>query len=63
MPTKVVGVLDLSSDGGYELLGDLWRHRPCPDAIQAIFQVGKGANPARRWVLDADPAAAFDRPR
>jgi RNA-directed DNA polymerase len=35
--------------------------RGCQDAIQAIFQVGKGANPARRWVLDADLAAAFDR--
>jgi RNA-directed DNA polymerase len=35
--------------------------RGCQDAIQAIFQTGKGANPARRWVLDADLAAAFDR--
>jgi len=35
--------------------------RGCQDAIQAIYQVGKGASPARRWVLDADLAAAFDR--
>ena len=35
--------------------------RGCHDAIEAIFQVAKGANPARRWVLDADLAAAFDR--
>jgi RNA-directed DNA polymerase len=35
--------------------------RGCQDAIQAIFQTGKGASPARRWVLDADLAAAFDR--
>ena len=35
--------------------------RGCQDAIQAIFQVSKGANPGRRWVLDADLAAAFDR--
>ncbi len=38
--------------------------RGCHDAIEAIFQVGKGgrgADPHRRWVLDADLAAAFDR--
>jgi RNA-directed DNA polymerase len=35
--------------------------RGCHDAIEAIYQIGKGANPHRRWVLDADLAAAFDR--
>jgi RNA-directed DNA polymerase len=38
--------------------------RGCQDAIEAIFQAGKGRNgagPRRRWVLDADLAAAFDR--
>jgi len=35
--------------------------RGCHDAIAAIFNVAKGANPQRRWVLDADLAAAFDR--
>jgi RNA-directed DNA polymerase len=35
--------------------------RGCHDAIEAIFQVAKGASPARRWALDADLAAAFDR--
>jgi RNA-directed DNA polymerase len=35
--------------------------RSCQDAIQAIFCTVKGPNPARRWVLDADLKAAFDR--
>ena len=35
--------------------------RSCQDAIQAIFNTVKGPNPARRWVLDADLKAAFDR--
>jgi RNA-directed DNA polymerase len=35
--------------------------RGCHDAIEAIHQVSKGASPARRWVLDADLAAEFDR--
>jgi RNA-directed DNA polymerase len=35
--------------------------RGCHDAIEAIYAVGKGASPARRWALDADLAAAFDR--
>src|SRR5665648_682247 len=35
--------------------------RGCHDAIQAIFNVVSGRNPQRRWVLDADLTAAFDR--
>src|SRR5665647_1540541 len=35
--------------------------RGCHDAIEAIFHVAQGANPRRRWVLDADLAGAFDR--
>jgi RNA-directed DNA polymerase len=35
--------------------------RGCHDAIQSIYQVVKGRNPRRRWVLDADLAGAFDR--
>ncbi len=35
--------------------------RGCQDAISAIYLTLKGANPRRRWVLDADLSAAFDR--
>ena len=35
--------------------------RGCHDAIEAIYWVAKGKSPKRRWVLDADLAAAFDR--
>ena len=35
--------------------------RGCHDAIEAIFKTVVGRNPHRRWVLDADLAAAFDR--
>lgn len=35
--------------------------RGCHDAIDAIFHVARGVKPRRRWVLDADLAAAFDR--
>ena len=35
--------------------------RGCHDAIEAIFKTVVGRNPHRRWILDADLAAAFDR--
>lgn len=35
--------------------------RSCQDAIETIYEAGKGANAARLWVLDADLAAAFDK--
>jgi len=35
--------------------------RGCHDAIQVIYQVVKGQNPARQWALDADLAGAFDK--
>jgi RNA-directed DNA polymerase len=35
--------------------------RGCHDAIEAIFCVTRGRFSKRRWVLDADLAAAFDR--
>ena len=34
--------------------------RGCHDAIEAIYQVVKGRDPKRLWVLDADLAAALD---
>jgi RNA-directed DNA polymerase len=35
--------------------------RGCHDAIAAIYVTANGRNPRRRWILDADLAAAFDR--
>ena len=35
--------------------------RGCHDAIESIFNTVHGHNPQRRWILDADLAAAFDR--
>jgi RNA-directed DNA polymerase len=35
--------------------------RGCHDAIEAIFRVTRGKLSKRRWILDADLAAAFDR--
>jgi RNA-directed DNA polymerase len=35
--------------------------RSCQDAIAVIHVMGCGKNPRRRWVLDADLSAAFDR--
>ncbi|TMR88029.1 group II intron reverse transcriptase/maturase [Nonomuraea basaltis] len=35
--------------------------RGCHDAIEAIFTVVAGRNPHRRWILDADLVAAFDK--
>ena len=35
--------------------------RGCHDAIAAIYLTAKGKSPKRRWVLDADLAAAFDQ--
>ena len=34
--------------------------RGCHDAIEAIYQVVKGKNPRRQWILDADLQGAFD---
>jgi RNA-directed DNA polymerase len=34
--------------------------RGCHDAMEAIYQVVKGKDPRRRWILDADLQGAFD---
>jgi RNA-directed DNA polymerase len=34
--------------------------RGCHDAIEAIYQVVKGKDPRRQWILDADLQGAFD---
>jgi RNA-directed DNA polymerase len=34
--------------------------RGCHDAIEAIYQVVKGKDPKRQWILDADLKGAFD---
>jgi len=34
--------------------------RGCHDAIEAIYQVVKGRDPKRQWILDADLHGAFD---
>ncbi|MGH4011389.1 MAG: group II intron reverse transcriptase/maturase [Pseudonocardiaceae bacterium] len=34
--------------------------RGCHDAIESIYQVVKGKDPKRQWILDADLKAAFD---
>jgi RNA-directed DNA polymerase len=35
--------------------------RGCHDAIEAIYWTLNGPSPKRRWILDADLTAAFDR--
>lgn len=34
--------------------------RGCHDAVEAIYQVVKGKDPRRQWILDADLQGAFD---
>lgn len=34
--------------------------RGCHDAIEAVYQVVKGKDPRRQWILDADLQGAFD---
>jgi RNA-directed DNA polymerase len=59
---QVVGALEPEWETRFEPRSYGFRPgRGCHDAIEAIYKVARGPNPARRWVLDADLAAAFDR--
>src|SRR5450759_1084711 len=59
---RVVGALEPEWEARFEPRSYGFRPgRGCHDAIGAIFNVARGANPRRGWVLDADLAAAFDR--
>jgi RNA-directed DNA polymerase len=59
---RVVSALEPEWEARFEARSYGFRPgRGCHDAIEAIYRVARGANPKRRWVLDADLAAAFDR--
>jgi RNA-directed DNA polymerase len=59
---RVAGALEPEWEARFEPRSYGFRPgRGCHDAIEAIYQVAKGKRPKRRWVLDADLAAAFDR--
>jgi RNA-directed DNA polymerase len=58
----VVGALEPEWEARFEPRSYGFRPgRGCQDAIESIYLTGKGPNPSRPWVLDADLAAAFDR--
>ena len=62
LQARVVNALEPEWEARFESRSYGFRPgRGCHDAIDAIFHVAQGANPRRRWVLDADLAAAFDR--
>ena len=62
LQARVVNALEPEWEAQFESRSYGFRPgRGCHDAIEAIFHVARGANPLRRWVLDADLAAAFDR--
>jgi len=59
---RVVGALEPEWEARFEPKSYGFRPgRGCHDAIAAIYMVAKGKSPKRRWILDADLAAAFDR--
>jgi RNA-directed DNA polymerase len=61
LQARVLNALEPQWEARFEVKSCGFRPgRGCHDAIKAIFQVGKGANPARRWILDADLAAALE---
>jgi RNA-directed DNA polymerase len=59
---RVVGALEPEWEARFEPRSYGFRPgRGCHDAIEAVYQTAKGRSPRRRWVLDADLAAAFDQ--
>jgi RNA-directed DNA polymerase len=59
---RVVGALEPEWEARFEPRSYGFRPgRGCHDAIEAVHQTAKGRSPRRRWVLDADLAAAFDQ--
>lgn len=62
LQARVVNALEPEWEARFEPRSYGFRpSRGCQDAIGAIYRTLKGANPRRRWVLDADLAGAFDR--
>lgn len=62
MQARVVNALEPEWEARFEPKSYGFRPgRGCQDAIGAIYLTLKGKNPLRRWILDADLAAAFDR--
>jgi RNA-directed DNA polymerase len=58
----VLGALEAEWEARFEPRSYGFRPgRGCHDAIEAIFRTSKGRNPGRKWALDADLEAAFDR--
>jgi RNA-directed DNA polymerase len=59
---RVVGALEPEWEARFEPRSYGFRPgRGCHDAIAVIYVNANGKSPKRRWVLDADLAAAFDR--
>jgi RNA-directed DNA polymerase len=59
---RVVGALEPEWEARFEPKSYGFRPgRGCHDAIAAIHVTAKGKSSKRRWILDADLAAAFDR--
>ncbi|MFI6546671.1 group II intron reverse transcriptase/maturase [Streptomyces prunicolor] len=61
-PARVSQALEPEWEARFEPKSYCFRPgRSCQDAIAAIYWTAKGSKTRRRWVLDADLAAAFDR--
>jgi RNA-directed DNA polymerase len=59
---RVVSALEPEWEARFEAKSYGFRPgRGCHDAIEAIYLAAKGKSSKRRWILDADLAAAFDR--